>query len=44
MFTAGRDGSDLRLVLQDGMVSHFDWRNDRKSWPGRASGTGITFT
>lgn len=30
MFTAGLDGSDLRLVLKDGMVSHFDWRNDRE--------------
>ena len=28
MFTADPDGSDLKLLLGEGMVSHFDWRND----------------
>jgi hypothetical protein len=27
-FTAKPDGSDLRLLLDTGMVSHFDWRDD----------------
>jgi len=27
MFTANVDGSDLRCVIDYGMVSHFDWRN-----------------
>ncbi len=27
--TARPDGSDLRIVSDDGMVSHFDWRDDR---------------
>ena len=30
MFTASPDGSGLRPVLGDGMVSHYDWRNDRQ--------------
>ena len=30
MFAASPDGSDLKLVLGDGMVSHFDWRNDEE--------------
>lgn len=31
MFTAGLDGSDLRMVIPYGSsVSHFDWRNDRE--------------
>jgi hypothetical protein len=29
IFTAKPDGSDLRLHLDTGMVSHFDWRDDR---------------
>jgi Tol biopolymer transport system component len=29
IFTARPDGSDLRLHLDTGMVSHFDWRDDR---------------
>jgi hypothetical protein len=28
MFTAKPDGSDLRLLFDDGMISHFDWRDD----------------
>ncbi|MBA4191929.1 MAG: hypothetical protein C0467_28450 [Planctomycetaceae bacterium] len=28
MLTAKPDGSDLRLVFDDGMTSHFDWRDD----------------
>jgi hypothetical protein len=28
IFTARPDGSDLRLHLDTGMVSHFDWRDD----------------
>ncbi len=28
IFTAKPDGSDLRLHLDTGMVSHFDWRDD----------------
>ena len=30
MFGANLNGSDLRPVLTDGMVSHYDWRNDRE--------------
>jgi len=29
LYTAKPDGTDLRLHLDDGMVSHFDWRDDR---------------
>ena len=29
LFTVKPDGSDLRLHLDTGMVSHFDWRDDR---------------
>lgn len=29
MFTASRDGSDLHLLVDSGVVSHFDWRDDR---------------
>ncbi|CAN5810892.1 hypothetical protein BH23PLA1_BH23PLA1_01640 [soil metagenome] len=29
MYTAKPDGSDLRLIQDTGMVSHFDWRDDR---------------
>ncbi len=28
MLTAKPDGSDLRLVFDDGMISHFDWKDD----------------
>jgi hypothetical protein len=28
-YTARPDGSDLRLLWDNGMVSHFDWRDDR---------------
>lgn len=28
MLTAKPDGSDLRITFDDGMVSHFDWRDD----------------
>ncbi len=28
MFTAKPDGTDLRLLFDDGMISHFDWRDD----------------
>jgi hypothetical protein len=28
MLTAKPDGSDLRIALDDGMVSHFDWKDD----------------
>jgi hypothetical protein len=28
MYTAKADGSDLRLLSDSGMVSHFDWRDD----------------
>ena len=28
MLTAKPDGTDLRIVFDDGMVSHFDWRDD----------------
>lgn len=36
MFSARPDGSDLRLLLSDGLVSHFDWRNDHELlvWAG----------
>jgi hypothetical protein len=30
MFGANVDGSDLKAILTDGMVSHFDWRNDEE--------------
>jgi hypothetical protein len=30
MFSANLDGSQLKLVLDGGMVSHFDWRNDEE--------------
>ena len=44
MFGANPDGSDLRLALGDGMVSHFDWRNDREvlAWT-RIGGKGDHF-
>ncbi len=29
MLTAKPDGTDLRIALDDGMISHFDWRDDR---------------
>lgn len=29
LYTAKPDGTDLRLHLDTGMVSHFDWRDDR---------------
>lgn len=28
LFTAKADGSDIRLHMDDGMTSHFDWRDD----------------
>lgn len=28
MLTAKPDGTDLRIALDDGMVSHFDWKDD----------------
>jgi hypothetical protein len=28
MLTAKPDGTDLRIVFDDGMVSHFDWKDD----------------
>jgi len=28
MLTANPDGSDLKLLLADGMVSHYDWQDD----------------
>jgi hypothetical protein len=28
LYTAKPDGSDLRLIVDTGMVSHFDWRDD----------------
>lgn len=28
MLTAKPDGSDLRIAFDDGMISHFDWRDD----------------
>jgi hypothetical protein len=28
LYTCKPDGSDLRLIIDDGMVSHFDWRDD----------------
>ena len=30
MFTAAPTGAGLKLLLGDGMVSHYDWRNDRE--------------
>jgi len=30
MFAANPDGSDLRLVLEGPLISHFDWRNDEQ--------------
>lgn len=44
MFAANPDGSDLKLVLGDGMVSHFDWRNDEEilAWT-RIGGQGDRF-
>jgi hypothetical protein len=29
LYTARPDGSELRLVWDEGMVSHFDWRDDK---------------
>lgn len=29
LFTVGLDGSDMHLLADDGMVSHFDWRDGR---------------
>ncbi|RLE94823.1 MAG: hypothetical protein DRN04_01900 [Thermoprotei archaeon] len=29
MFTADRDGTDLHLLIDSGVVSHFDWRDDK---------------
>lgn len=29
LYTAKPDGSDLRLIMDTGMVSHFDWRDDK---------------
>ena len=29
MFTADRDGTDLHLLVDSGVVSHFDWRDDK---------------
>lgn len=36
LFTVGTDGSDLRLLIE-GMVSHYDWRDDSTllAWAGR---------
>jgi Tol biopolymer transport system component len=44
MFGANLDGSDLRLVLGDGLVSHYDWRNDQEilAWT-RIDGHGDHF-
>jgi hypothetical protein len=30
MFTVGKDGEDLRCVIDYGKVSHFDWRNSNE--------------
>ena len=40
MFTANPDGSRLRLLLGEGMVSHFDWRNDAEILAWTRSGDG----
>lgn len=39
-YTARPDGSDLRLLWDHGMVSHFDWRDDRTmlAWVRTESG------
>ena len=29
MYVVRPDGSDLRLIWDNGMISHFDWRDDR---------------
>ncbi|MCD6519356.1 MAG: hypothetical protein J7M05_05470 [Anaerolineae bacterium] len=44
MFTADPDGSNLKLLLDGGMVSHFDWRDDRRIlvW-ARIAGQGDHF-
>ncbi len=44
LFSAKPDGSDLRLHLDDGMVSHFDWRDDHTllAW-ARTKKDGLKF-
>lgn len=41
MFVARPDGSDLRLLWDTGMVSHFDWRDDQSilAWVRTEAGT-----
>lgn len=40
LYTARPDGSDLRLIMDTGMVSHFDWRDDTTilAWATKAKG------
>ncbi|WP_169979509.1 TolB-like translocation protein [Tautonia rosea] len=40
MFVARPDGTDIRLIQDTGMVSHFDWRDDRTilAWSVSAEG------
>jgi hypothetical protein len=44
LLTAGIEGGDLRCLSETGMVSHFDWRDDRRllAWArtGRPGGGG----
>lgn len=44
LFTVKPDGTDLRLHADDGMTSHFDWRDDRTilAW-ARVKGRGDRF-
>ncbi len=44
LYTARPDGSDVRLHFDDGMTSHFDWRDDRTilAW-ARVEGRGDHF-
>ena len=41
MLTAKPDGSDIRVIADDGMTSHFDWKDDRHilAW-ARVEGQG----
>jgi hypothetical protein len=46
MLTAKPDGSDLRIAFDDGMVSHFDWKDDSTilAWARTAKGGNHFYT
>ncbi len=45
LYTATPDGSDVRLIMDTGMVSHFDWRDDKTilAWARHPSGKSAFF-